>query len=154
MGKRNGYLVDGYDVIQDWDRIYSDWFAIPRSIKTTSVKPSGCQVVTTKIKTDKGVKTLEKIFNENNVDLSEKRNEYRKWYDINKNIFVYDANNDKKKILKLFVNGYEETIKFTMEDSSTIECTPNHKFLLKSGLWKKARDIIEKDDFFIFSSKT
>ena len=35
------WLNDGYDVIQEWDDVYSDWFAIPKSIKTTSVKPSG-----------------------------------------------------------------------------------------------------------------
>ena len=35
------WLENGYDVIQDWDKVYSDWFAIPKSIKTTSVKPSG-----------------------------------------------------------------------------------------------------------------
>ena len=35
------WLEGGYDTIQDWDKIYSDWFAIPRSVKTTSVKPSG-----------------------------------------------------------------------------------------------------------------
>jgi hypothetical protein len=35
------WLNDGYDVIQTWDKQYSDWMAVPRSIKTTSVKPSG-----------------------------------------------------------------------------------------------------------------
>jgi adenosylcobalamin-dependent ribonucleoside-triphosphate reductase len=35
------WLEKGYDTIQDWDCVYSDWFAIPKSIKTTSVKPSG-----------------------------------------------------------------------------------------------------------------
>jgi adenosylcobalamin-dependent ribonucleoside-triphosphate reductase len=35
------WLNKGYDVIQEWDCMYSDWFAIPKSIKTTSVKPSG-----------------------------------------------------------------------------------------------------------------
>ena len=35
------WLENGYDTIQDWDCMYSDWFAIPKSIKTTSVKPSG-----------------------------------------------------------------------------------------------------------------
>lgn len=33
--------LSGYDTIQHYDKVYSDWFAIPRSIKTTSVKPSG-----------------------------------------------------------------------------------------------------------------
>jgi len=32
---------DGYDTIQKYDQIYAEWFAIPRSIKTTSIKPSG-----------------------------------------------------------------------------------------------------------------
>lgn len=32
---------DGYSYIQKLDQIYSDWLCIPRSIKTTSVKPSG-----------------------------------------------------------------------------------------------------------------
>ena len=35
------WLENGYDTIQEWDKMYSDWFAVPRSIKTTSVKPSG-----------------------------------------------------------------------------------------------------------------
>ena len=35
------YLEDGYKTVQHWDKVYSDWFCIPRSIKTTSIKPSG-----------------------------------------------------------------------------------------------------------------
>lgn len=36
-----GWCEDGYDAVQEYDQIYSEWFAIPRSIKTTSIKPSG-----------------------------------------------------------------------------------------------------------------
>lgn len=35
------WLNEGYSTIENYDKIYSDWFAVPRSIKTTSVKPSG-----------------------------------------------------------------------------------------------------------------
>ena len=35
------WLDTGYNTIQTWDKDYSDWLAVPRSIKTTSVKPSG-----------------------------------------------------------------------------------------------------------------
>lgn len=35
------WCEDGYAEIQRCDLEYSDWFAIPRSIKTTSIKPSG-----------------------------------------------------------------------------------------------------------------
>jgi hypothetical protein len=31
----------GYDKIQEWDTYYSNWLCTPRSIKTTSIKPSG-----------------------------------------------------------------------------------------------------------------
>ena len=35
------WCEEGYKTIQDWDQVYSDWLAIPKSIKTTSCKPSG-----------------------------------------------------------------------------------------------------------------
>jgi len=41
MEELRKWLETGYDTIQDWDKQYSDWFAVPKSIKTTSVKPSG-----------------------------------------------------------------------------------------------------------------
>ena len=41
MEKLRKWLEKGYKTIQDWDCMYSDWLAVPKSIKTTSVKPSG-----------------------------------------------------------------------------------------------------------------
>ena len=43
LGRREylRWCDQGYDYIQELDGIYSDWLCIPRSIKTTSVKPSG-----------------------------------------------------------------------------------------------------------------
>ncbi|HQQ94094.1 MAG TPA: fused protease/ribonucleoside-triphosphate reductase [Bacteroidia bacterium] len=35
------WLDKGYQEIQRWDDIYSSWLCVPKSIKTTSVKPSG-----------------------------------------------------------------------------------------------------------------
>lgn len=35
------WLTMGYEEIQKWDDIYSAWLCVPKSIKTTSVKPSG-----------------------------------------------------------------------------------------------------------------
>jgi ribonucleoside-triphosphate reductase len=35
------WLKTGYDIVKNYDSIYSDWFAIPKSIKLTTVKPSG-----------------------------------------------------------------------------------------------------------------
>jgi len=41
QGELRRWLESGYDAIQRYDKNYSDWLAVPRSIKTTSVKPSG-----------------------------------------------------------------------------------------------------------------
>lgn len=41
IGELKTWLEDGYDIIQKHDTIYSDWLCVPKSIKTTSVKPSG-----------------------------------------------------------------------------------------------------------------
>jgi hypothetical protein len=35
------FCDEGYEIVQHWDRIYSRWWGIPRSIKSTTVKPSG-----------------------------------------------------------------------------------------------------------------
>lgn len=35
------WCEEGYQTVQHYDKTYSDWLAIPRSIKTTSIKPSG-----------------------------------------------------------------------------------------------------------------
>lgn len=35
------WCEEGYQTVQYYDEIYSNWFKIPRSIKTTSVKFSG-----------------------------------------------------------------------------------------------------------------
>lgn len=35
------WCADGYATLQYYDRVYSEWLAIPRSIKRTSVKPGG-----------------------------------------------------------------------------------------------------------------
>ncbi|MBU2616624.1 MAG: fused protease/ribonucleoside-triphosphate reductase [Nanoarchaeota archaeon] len=41
LGEMKNWLRQGYDTIQHYDEVYSDWMTIPKSIKTTSVKPSG-----------------------------------------------------------------------------------------------------------------
>jgi adenosylcobalamin-dependent ribonucleoside-triphosphate reductase len=41
IGTLMEWLDKGYQTIQYYDDIYSEWFAVPRSIKTTSIKPSG-----------------------------------------------------------------------------------------------------------------
>lgn len=41
LGTLKEWLEKGYDEIDKWDEIYSEWMTVPKSIKKTSVKPSG-----------------------------------------------------------------------------------------------------------------
>lgn len=41
VGKLNRWLDEGYEAVQGYDEHLSEMFGVPRSIKTTSVKPSG-----------------------------------------------------------------------------------------------------------------
>jgi adenosylcobalamin-dependent ribonucleoside-triphosphate reductase len=41
LDELKNWLNGGYEAIKNYDKLYSEWFAVPRSIKTTSVKPSG-----------------------------------------------------------------------------------------------------------------
>lgn len=41
MGELRTWCELGYQFLQECDQAFSEWFAVPRSIKTTSIKPSG-----------------------------------------------------------------------------------------------------------------
>ena len=141
------WLDKCYKELRRFDKEWSAKKGWPVSIKLTTVKPSGCVVPQTKIITNSGIKSFDKIFSENGINLSNKINEYREWFDVKSPFSVLDKDGNYKNVTRLFVNGFEETIKMTFDDGFEIECTPNHKFLMSDGEWKKAKDITESDTF-------
>lgn len=147
--------VLGYDmkaavavVEKENDRV-AELISINKSARMTTVKPAGCQIPSTVIRTDRGELSLHDIFKLNGVNLENHLDDYREWLPVTTEIKVYDEDGEENKITQLFVNGFEETVKFTMEDGSIIECTPNHKFMMKDGSWKQAIDITEKDEWAV-----
>lgn len=135
------------EIVKEENSRVSKLIGIKEAARCTTVKPSGCQIPSTIIKTDKGDISLYDIFKANGIELNDKLSEYREWYDVTTSINVFDQNGNANPITKLFINGFEETIKFHMEDGSIIECTPNHKFMMRDGSWKEAKDITIEDDF-------
>jgi len=144
------WLRDGYDTIQKWDRIYSDYLAIPRSIKTTSIKPSGCLVPSTQVKIESKDRncnmSLNDIFTYQGYDLSELSSASDLWLKPTKAMYVRDENNDQQKITNLYINGKVDVLEFTLEDGTVVQCTPEHKFKLTDGTWKRADELGEGDD--------
>jgi hypothetical protein len=127
----------------------AELIGINKAARVTTVKPAGCQIPSTVIRTDRGELSLHDIFKLNEVNLENHLDDYREWFPVTTDIKVYDENGEENKITKLFVNGFEETVKFTMEDGSIVECTPNHKFMMKDGSWKQAIDITEEDEWAV-----
>jgi intein/homing endonuclease len=140
------WLNSGYDEIQKWDEIYSEWFGCMRSIKTTTCKPSGClDPWKNIIKTDKGDLTITEIFELNGYNIKDYLNDSDKWFDTNTIIKVLNENNEYEPITKLYVNGINDVYEVPLEDGTVITCTPNHKFKLTDGTWKMAKDLCEND---------
>ncbi len=59
--------------------------------------------------------------------------------------------NGPKEVTDLFQYDVTELQEITLEDGKVIKATPNHKFLLSSGEWKRADELSEDDDLALFS---
>ena len=76
-----------------------------------------------------------------------------------KDIFVYCYHTDKKRIgLSKVINGkrtgvLKETIKVNLDNEKYIVCTPEHKFMLRSGEYKEAKLLKEGDRLMPFYNK-
>jgi len=141
------WLYECYNKLRDYDKEWSQYRGWPESIKLTTVKPSGCVVPSTVVKTEFGNMSMIDIFSEyGEINLPEKSGEYREWYPVKHPLKVLDLNGEEQSVSKLFVNGIEETIKITFDDDMIFECTPDHKLLLVDGTWKVAKDLTSDDE--------
>lgn len=66
---------------------------------------------------------------------------------------VVYTNNGTGKVYHTFtpleLNDPNKTyLSIEMDDGSIVECTDNHKFLMKAGEWKEAKDFIIGDEFY------
>jgi len=107
----------GYHYIQDLDTTYSDWLGIPRSIKTTSVKPSGCRPWYALTSTNQGLLTLEDLFEHHPAD--------QEWAE--------QPDHDLEAlgtgiITKTYNNGVAPVLRITTSYGIEVESTPNHQW--------------------------
>ena len=114
-----------YKHLRQFDAEWSDLNKTARSIKLTTVKPSGCSVKESLILTEQGVLRLEELVDVNGVQ----------WQDIN---YSTTAGH---RISKGYVNGRVATKKITTADGFVFESSLNHKYLVNEGVWKEVRNI-------------
>jgi hypothetical protein len=141
------WLNHGYDTIQKYDIIYSDWFCIPRSIKTTTIKPSGCVVSGTEIIGEDGNPiTMYDIFKDNGIDLMEHTLTKDTWFDVKpaatKNNII-NKDGATEKISKLYIKGVD-TVYAVNTDHGIIYASAEHKFMTSTG-WKSTLELVPGD---------
>lgn len=145
---QRGWLSDCYIKLRAFDKEYSRLKGIPESIKLTTVKPSGCMIPTTVVKTNKGNLQLSELFKLSNISIND--TDINKWHDPISDIKIYNKDNKLENITKLYINGVSDVMTFTLEDNTVITCTPDHKFLLTNGEWRMCKDLQINDDIKSF----
>ena len=125
---------------------------INAAARTTTIKPSGCLIPSTKIRTNIGTLTLEEIFDSNSYPIDKIKNLTNEFLEVKEKIFIYNENNEKELITNLYVNGIKELeyVKIEMKDGEIFECTPIHKFLTENRGWVEAQSLEETDEILSF----
>ena len=114
----------------------------------TCVKPSGCGTLDTKIKTTHGDMTFAEIF-----ELCGKDPETLldgQWVTPPVDIFVYDKNNDSRKITNLYVKGLSPVFEIEDENGNVYKFSSEHKLLTNNG-WKCMRELNINDEILSFN---
>jgi hypothetical protein len=124
----------------------SNKIGIKPAARATCVKPAGCCSLNTKIRTDKGILSMEEIFFSNGIkkeDIEKAKN--GTWIDPLVELSVFDDNNKYQKIKKLYINGLVEVFEVYFEDGTIGSFTGNHKLKTTKG-WKRIDELSEDDD--------
>ena len=135
----------------------SEWAAklgINASVAITTVKPSGCTTLDTKIKTTLGYGlSMKEIFEANGVSEADLTSySAGSWIAIepgNQLPHILDENNEAQEITNLFVNGIEDVYEIEFEDGKSYKFTGNHKLKTKNG-WKMVSEITARDEIISY----
>lgn len=124
---------------------WADTLGIEQSVALSTLKPSGCTTLETKVKTTAGVKSMATLFAENydgNIfELSPDT-----WIEPKNDIIVYDENNDLQKVTKLYINGISDVYEIEDEYGNTYKFTGNHKLKTSNRGWVRVDELTVEDD--------
>lgn len=117
----------------------ADELNLPRSKAVTTIKPDGCLDSSTRVKTSVGNLPLMEIFSRSGY--TNLKTLATGFHPVKEEIYVWDHNNQKQRITKLFNNGFKKLCEIQFEDGEVVRATPKHKFYMKDGSWKQTKEI-------------
>lgn len=142
------FLNEIRDIAVQTNKEWAEKIGIKASVAITCVKPSGCMDKTSEIKTSKGIMTLEEIFNYMGYCIED--GNQGDWYPSTKELYVFDENNNTKKITNLFINGYSEVFELTDENGNSFKFTGEHKVKVVNKGWIRVDKLEENDDIITY----
>lgn len=151
---------EGLDKLNEWleelqlhaieiNKWLSSVLNINVSTAITCVKPSGCTSLETKVRTTDGVMSMSDIFIECAPDANIFEQKPDTWITPDKDIYVYDENNDPQLITKLYVNGLSDVYEIVDDNNNVYKFTGNHK-LKTTGGWKRVDQLTTDDEIVQF----
>lgn len=146
---KNAFKLTQYE--PDWDK----WNELAEKVKTFGIRnaqlmaiaPTACQTKDGDIKTNDGIKTLETIMDEQNIDHNSIEDKgLQGWFDFETPQVIPTRFGDKE-VSRIWYNGKVPTKKIILEDGNVYEFSLNHRLLVKfengSEDWVYVQDLTE-----------
>ena len=137
-------LKEAAGLVKQENARVAELIGIKPAARQTTIKPEGCLSLDTKIKTSDGILSMAEVVGQltdhNIFELNSGT-----WLEPQKQLYVYDENDEKQLVTKLYVNGISPLYEIVMEDETIVKLTENHMLKTING-WKKAKDLIEDDE--------
>lgn len=115
------WLNKGYETVQRYDKIYSEWLGIRESIKTSTVKPSGCRPWDALTTTAQGVLTLEELF------AASGHRDGHPWQDFS-GYQALQGGGNRSAVVKTYDNGKAEVFGVNLSYGMQVRSTGNHQW--------------------------
>ena len=113
----------GYEVLEKYDNIYSEWLAIRDSVKLSTVKPSGCRPWDGLLVSPDGIRTNQEVF------MLSGHQEGETWHDVS-NLESIQASGEVSSVSKTYDNGMAEVFAVTMHYGMEVRSTANHQWFV------------------------
>lgn len=147
------WLDQCYRELRQFDKEWSKVKGWPESIKLTTIKPSGCTSLDTRIRTSRGVLSMSELFALNGITREETESLVEgTWIEPKVDITVKDMNNEDQKVTKLYYNGVKPVYEIEFEDGNIYQFTGNHRLLTVGGEWKRVDELSEQDEIVGFGT--
>jgi hypothetical protein len=146
-------MVNGAQCVNGWNKLVAEMIGIRQAARTTCVKPSGnaCTGIDTKIRTERGVMSMEEIFDYvTSGELDLRTIPGGNFITPEIPLKVFDEDNALRDITAFYVNGDVSTYDIEFEDGKTYSFTGNHKLMTVSSGWKYVADLTEEDEIVSF----